>query len=106
MFNAGGSDYLSIPGVVIPASTLLNGVVSVNVSAFDDDRVELDETFSVGGEVMSSGVGREFPVVFQDSADVSIPSDDGIYLPKYFNHYAFCLCADKLTYGFTHTRRS
>ena len=69
---------MSIPGVVIPASTLLNGVVSVNVSAFDDDRVELDETFSVGGEVMSSGVGREFPVVFQDSADVSITSDNGI----------------------------
>ena len=72
---------MSIVDEVIAASTMPNGVVSVNVSVFSDDRVELEETFSVVGRVMESGlitdgIGREFPVVFQGPLDVSI-NDDG-----------------------------
>ncbi|CAI8040262.1 hypothetical protein GBAR_LOCUS22443, partial [Geodia barretti] len=79
----GGSDYMSIVDEVIAASTMPNGVVSVNVNVFSDDRVELEETFSVVGRVMESGmitdgIGREFPVVFQGPLDVSIISDDAI----------------------------
>ncbi|CAI8020174.1 hypothetical protein GBAR_LOCUS12070 [Geodia barretti] len=73
---------MAIAEEVIAASTMPNGVVSVNVSVFSDDRVELEETFSVVGRVLESGLiadgtGREFPVVFQDPLDVSI-NDDAI----------------------------
>ena len=79
--STGDIDYMSIVDEVIAASTMPNGVVSVNVSVFSDDRVELEETFSVVGRVMESGlitdgIGREFPVVFQGPLDVSI-NDDG-----------------------------
>ena len=85
--SAGGSDYMSIVDEVIAASTMPNGVVSVNVSVFSDDRVELEETFSVVGRIMESGmitdgIGREFPVVFQGPLDVSIISDDGTTCPS------------------------
>ena len=64
---------MSIADEVIAASTMPNGVVSVNVSVFSDDRVELEETFSVVGRVLESGLiadgtGREFPVVFHSTS--------------------------------------
>ena len=74
---------MSIVDEVIAASTMPNGVVSVNVSVFSDDRVELEETFSVVGRVMESsqianGIGKEFPVVFQSPLDVSIINENGM----------------------------
>ncbi|CAI8052754.1 hypothetical protein GBAR_LOCUS28872 [Geodia barretti] len=81
----GGSDYMSIVDEVIAASTMPNGVVSMNVSVFSDDRVELEETFSVVGRVMESsqiayGIGKEFPVVFQSPLDVSIINENVVSL--------------------------
>ena len=74
---------MSIADEVIAASTMPNGVVSVNVSVLSDGRVELEETFSVVGRIMESGqiangIGREFPVVFQSPLDVSIDNENGM----------------------------
>ena len=60
-----------------------NGVVSVNVGVLRDDRVELEETFSVVGRVMESGLiangtDTELPVVFQSPLNVSIVNQDGM----------------------------
>ena len=79
---AGGSDYVPIVGEVIAASRMPNGAVNTTVTVNQDDAVELDETFSVVGMVVESGLiadgtGREFPVVFQNPLDISINSDDG-----------------------------
>ena len=67
---------------MIEASRMSNGVVNTTVTIIHDDAVELDETFSVVGRVMESGLiadgtDREFPVVFQSPLDISITSDDG-----------------------------
>ena len=79
---AGGSDYVPIAGEVVAASRMPNGVVTTTVTIIQDDTVELNETFSVVGMVVESGLigggtGREFPVVFQSPLDISITSNDG-----------------------------
>jgi hypothetical protein len=81
----GDSDYISIAGEVIAASTMPNGVVSVNVGVLRDDRVELEETFSVVGRVMESGLiangtDTELPVVFQSPLNVFIVNQDVVSL--------------------------
>ena len=72
---------MPIAGEVVAASRMPNGVVTTTVTIIKDDTVELDETFSVVGMVVESGLiadgnGREFPVVFQSPLDISITSDD------------------------------
>ena len=68
---------MPIAGEVVAASRMPNGVVTITVTIIKDDTVELNETFSVVGRVMESGLiaggtGREFPVVFQSPLDISI----------------------------------
>ena len=80
--SSGGSDYVPIAGEVVAASRMPNGVVTTTVTIIKDDTVELNETFSVVGMVVESGLiaggtGSEFPVVFQSPLDISITNDDG-----------------------------
>ena len=72
---------MPIAGEVVAASRMPNGVVNTTVTIIKDDTVELNETFSVVGRVMESGLitdgSREFPVVFQNPLYISITNDDG-----------------------------
>ena len=73
---------MEIDRELIRASAMPNGTVTFTVTAFDDAIVELEEIFTVVGQVAATGLvadgtGREFPVVFNSPVICTIPVDDG-----------------------------
>ena len=80
----GGQDYIVIDGEIVRASEMPNGTVTTTVTVFDDDIVELEEIFTVVGQVAATGLiadgtGRDFPVVFNSPVICTIPVEDGNY---------------------------
>ena len=88
---------MEIDGELIRASTMPNGTFNVTVTAFDDDSVELEEYFTVVGEVAATGLiadgtGREFPVVFNSPMHCTIPVDDGRVMLTHTAHtHIYCM---------------
>ena len=60
--TAAGDDYDEIVEVFISANELPNGELTLSVRPFDDDAVELPESFRISGAVSDSDV---IPVVFR-----------------------------------------